>query len=285
MRNTTSYHYHHADGSALGGRIRRPFDKLIPPQASISLPPVGGYGSIRQENYDFEGLISFKSAHTEVYGNAITPEGPWTTVVNTVVEGLNVAGIVTADRISAHMATEHPPAAEGLVPRISFLGTDFVNVRVGGELQHLKLNLDMCSHEGNTLYPQRSCFLNEEFRARVRDQRRALAKKFSDAGSKAGIWRDRISQLAQSYPGNYPDASVDDSGYIRCSLVEEIQGQISGVTVGNMQFLPDFGVVYFGELVVDFDSFQLIPLRFQLGCQVDGDGSSPSARVNGKTVP
>ena len=35
--------YFHADASSLGGFIEKPFQKHIPPQASATLPSVGGH--------------------------------------------------------------------------------------------------------------------------------------------------------------------------------------------------------------------------------------------------
>ena len=123
-------HFYHADGSALGGRIERPFDHIVPVQAALSLPAVGGFASIRSEKFRFQSLISFEAAETQLSGSFNERNGSWTTQVSSAVENLNVLNVVTADRVVAQISTEHP--ATGYVPKVSFVGTQFVNLRIGG---------------------------------------------------------------------------------------------------------------------------------------------------------
>ena len=276
MRDIRRFHYHHADGSAVGGRLQRPVDKPIPLQASLSLPPVGGHHAIRQEKFDFEGLIHFDAASTEVSGTAIHPNGPWTTVVSTRVEGVKFADVVTADRVVARISTEHP--AEGYIPKVSFVGTQFVNLRIGGQPVAPELDLDFCSHGNGSEYPRESCFHNGGFRQRVRNQRSAFARHRNTLGNTISDWVERHSS-------SYSDEELDRSGHATCSLVRDITGDCPGTRVGHVIDIPEFGRIYLAELIVDFDSFQLSMIRLELGCPVQGDGGVGNARINGKTGP
>jgi hypothetical protein len=67
-------------------------------------------------------------------------------------------------------------------------------------------------------------------------------------------------------------------------LVQQIDGDCEG-KLGHVIDLPDFGRIYLAELLLDRGSFQLIMLRFELGCPVVGDTSVVTAKINGRTQP
>src|SRR5215469_6487835 len=102
-------HRYHANATVLSGHLRLPLVQQIEPQAHAHLREAGGYLAERAENYRLESVISFRSAYTHVAGNRSTKPGQgWTTISTTVIEGLNVLEIVTADRIVGQTITEHP---------------------------------------------------------------------------------------------------------------------------------------------------------------------------------
>ncbi len=59
-------HFYHADASAVGGRIDRPFQQIVPVQAPLSLPAVGGFATARTGDFRFDGILSFQAAQTQV---------------------------------------------------------------------------------------------------------------------------------------------------------------------------------------------------------------------------
>ena len=75
-----------------------------------SLPPVGGHVTARTDAFNFEEIISCRSAYTKVSGRRVAEDGPWWALVTSVVEGLNILEVVTAERIVAQVAVEHPVA-------------------------------------------------------------------------------------------------------------------------------------------------------------------------------
>src|ERR1035437_9466457 len=119
-------HRYHAEATVLAGKLHRPISFEIEPQAYAKLPENGGYLSQRTPAYHLEGVISFKSAYTQVAGSPdIKPGHGVGTLSPSVVEGLNVLDVVTADRVVGQVATEHP--LDGFVPHVTFLGTHFEN--------------------------------------------------------------------------------------------------------------------------------------------------------------
>jgi len=135
-------HHYHAEASVLGGHLRLPLCQEIKPQAHVKLSSEGGYISQRAENYRLEAVISFRSAYTHVAGNRSSKPGEgWTTLTSSVIEGLNILDVITADRIVGQTITNHPLV--GYVPSISFLGTRFENLRIAGNPVELDLNHDI----------------------------------------------------------------------------------------------------------------------------------------------
>ena len=120
--NNKRVHYYHADASALGGHIRRPFDKAIPVQAPVSLPPVGGYAARRRKAFNVKSIVAFEAAYTQVSGSANRETGAFTTLVTSTVEKFNVLDTFTADRLVAQISVDHPPYGyipNGYIPKVS----------------------------------------------------------------------------------------------------------------------------------------------------------------------
>src|SRR5687767_10753327 len=132
-----------AHGLAVGGRIIRPFNEVVEATNSISLPISGGHGSARCGQFAFRNLLSFKSAVTTVAGS----ESPdhWNTSVTVEIEGLNVMGMVTADRIVARLSSERSKAADtGADAPILPVGSYFEDLRIGGAKIQAKIR-PVCS--------------------------------------------------------------------------------------------------------------------------------------------
>ena len=136
--NAKKVFYYHADSNSLGGFIEAPFEAIVPDASSISLPPVGGYVTHHSEVLNFKEIVSFRSAYTRVSGRAIAEDGPWSTLATSVVEGLNILEIVTAERVVSQISVEHP--REGGAASISFAGSHFEGLRIGGSEVRPRLN-------------------------------------------------------------------------------------------------------------------------------------------------
>src|SRR5215467_7581219 len=103
----TRVHFYHADASVLGGSLERPFQQAIEVQAPLTLAPVGGYALARAGAFQLEGIVSIKGGYTQVAGSEGST-GSFSTLVTSVVEGLNVLDIFTADRMVAQITLTHP---------------------------------------------------------------------------------------------------------------------------------------------------------------------------------
>jgi hypothetical protein len=274
-------HYYHADVNALGGHLKTPIAQPIPVQAPLSLPPVGGYASTRVGAYQLEGILSFASAYSQVAGSISEKDGGWTTLATVAVEGLNVHDILTADRVVSQIATEHP--REGYEPKVTFIGTRFDNLRIGGYPLEVDLDLGLCSPGGSDRYPAKSCFDDERFLAAVAEQYRRMA----DEKSLAPWVKDRQipNWVRARYTWDNSQAKRQEKGFVLCSLVKEIRGEFPGRAYGHVLEVPEFGKAFLGELIVDHNSFRVIGIRLELGCASHGSGSVGTASIEGRTYP
>jgi hypothetical protein len=279
MAATNRVHYYHADASALGGFFDRPIKHVVAPQAPMSLSPSGGYGSARSENFRLEGVISYKSASTQVSGSLSKKDGGgWVTLATAVIEGLNVLDVVTADRLTAQMSTEHP--LQGDNPKVNFLGTSFENLKIAGCPIDVEVDFDICDQGDGVGYPSQPCIEDDRFLARVAEQ----YKRMNNSKSFPEWVKDRSvpDWIKERYEW---DDQQGENDAVLCSIVKEASGQFPGKPFGSVFEVPEFGKVFLGELFVDCHSYRLTAIRLELGCSGHGSLSGPTTMTNGHTIP
>ena len=274
------YHIYDAEAEALTGKLTLPLIQDVKPPAFVKLNERGGYLSQHVENYRLGGVVSFRSAYTQVAGNPDTKPGHgWNTLCTSVIEGLNVLDIVTADRIVCQISTDHP--LEGYVPTVTFLGTRFENLRIAGHEVKLSLDLDML---GPKPKKDNSYTSDRDFIKRIatqRDRIQSLKNVPSDIST-------RYSRL--------PAISAKQ-GKIECSLVNQAEGGYPGRTFGHAFDVPNFGKIYLATLTLeqsDFDTPTGAPRRstitlnmieMVMGCVGGGGITGGGGKVNGGGYP
>jgi hypothetical protein len=123
-----TFHYH-GEGHAFSGSFRRPVSHQIDAIAGVSLPLSGGHGRSDTDGFQIEQLVSAKKAYSSVSGSDDSGGRHHSHSIS-VIEGLNILDMVTADRVVARLTSEHEPKKrEG---HIIALGTKFENLRVAG---------------------------------------------------------------------------------------------------------------------------------------------------------
>lgn len=270
-------HLYHADATAFGGHIKTPFEQLIPTVAPVSLSPVGGYVSARAERFRVEGIVSFESAHTQVAGSTNHPTGGWTTLATSVVEGLNILNVVTADRLVAQIATEHP--AVGYNPKITLIGTQFENLRIGGRPIEVEVDLDLCDQDaGKDGFPQEPLFEEDAFRSAAAEQYRgmsSLPKWVKDTAVPAWV-KERYT---------WDNGQLQKRAGVLCSVVTQVRGEFPGRPFGNVLDIPEIGKIFLGEFLVDHNTYRLIAIRAELGCATKGALAAGVVNIEGSTYP
>jgi len=130
--------FYHAFGVGVGGRITRPCCEVIEAQAATALPSVGGYGSSHVDSFRFKDIVSVRSARAYVVGSRDDDNRSLNTSVTVTVEGLNILDVITADVITARLASRHSTGDDE--PVITAVGSEFRNLRIGGELVNVQIN-------------------------------------------------------------------------------------------------------------------------------------------------
>jgi hypothetical protein len=251
------FHYHGC-GHAFSAQFTRPFHEQVDVQAGAALPPTGGHGSSSVENFRFRQFISFKRAYTHVSGGYQSGDNSNNTLVTSVVEGLNMMDVLTADRIVCRLYSKHPPDdPEG---NITMHGSNFENLSICGV--PVNINLDFGLFEGiqTFAHAQKAFKSNDKFKRLASDP----------------------LQTGKALP------EQKSHGAFLCSLVEGggIQTKAPGVKPSSHSiYVPGFGRVFFGEMVISHGTRTLTMLRFELGSTTQAGGSGASATSNGKNWP
>ena len=275
--NAKRVFYYHADASSLGGFIEEPFEGVIPSASSISLPAVGGYATNRTEAFNFKEIISCRSAYTRVSGRSLGEDGPWSTQVTSVIEGLNILEIVTAERIVAQISVEHPK--EGSAAEISFAGTHFKKLRVGGQEVSPRLNSRLMG-TGTEADNSPSRIVWPALLQTGHGQAREIVRSVTESASRSGYeW------ALQRYEWMEQKREQPKDGCVLCSLVDGVEGTVPGKTIGHFVEIPDFGRIFLAEIMAFPRSIQLTMVRAELGCNVHAQVSASSSYINGSTMP
>jgi hypothetical protein len=267
-------HYYHAKAEVLSAMLEQPIDEDIPPQALVELPESGKYQYEKADPFRLKGVISYESGYTQVSGHKSLKKGHgFTTLATSAVEGLNVLDVVTADRVVGQISTEHP--VDGQVPSVTFLGTRFDNLRIGGHKVEIDRNLSII---GPRHGDDRSYFDDPGVLARMEQQ----YERFNATG--VPEW------VSERY--RWDRTAVQREGRAECSLVNGIGGA-PGTSVGHVIDVPHFGKIFLGELTVKRDinpdptepnlyTFSLTMIRLEMGCLAQGNAKVVALDTNGQ---
>jgi hypothetical protein len=272
-------HKYDAETMVLSGHLVLPVAQKIEPQAHTKLPENGGYFSQRQDLFRLESVVTFRSAYSHTAGiKSNKPGAGWNTLTTTVVEGLNVMEVLTADRVVGQTITEHP--LEGHMPSISFLGTRFENLRIAGYPVKIEWDFDIF---GPRPINDLSYAKDAGVVSRVgRQYNRILKNKnLPDA------LQERYNQLS---------STLGAAEEVECSLVNRVAGLFPGSSFGNVITVPGFGTITLAKLTVKHEdphektkvhkktTFTLTMIDLKLGCAIEGGvgiGGGSSNGTNG----
>jgi hypothetical protein len=262
MTNHVTPYLYHAHAYALSAHFTRPFDHLVEVQAGTTLPMSGGHGSSRVENFRFDGFVSFKAGYSQVSGSEkfVRERGEerciHTTLASSVVEGLNILDMITADRVVSRVAASYESGDEG---ESVVFGTQFDNLRINGYAIRVELHHDLVL-KIKTFAAARELFAkDEEFRKM--------------AESPFGLWKLR--------------PEIEPHGVINCSLVKELTpGKFPGIErvghYGHVLVVPEFGKIHLAELTMTHGSKTLTMIRVELGSPNGGGVTAGVSGNNGR---
>jgi hypothetical protein len=312
-----NYHVYHAKAEILSGDLEHPIKQEFEKFGQVELEHTRRESLITRSvgPTNIEGLISFKSGHTRVVGTQVKQKtdilgndhAGWVTLSTATIEGYNVVDTITADRVVAQVSTEHP-MIKGHVPKVSFLGSRFENLQVGGFPVQVELDLNLCGAkpDDDRSYLEDGDFLDRVERQfeSVRDTKGlpdGLKKKYKAEIDYIDDLRKRAKKGAKGNGNGYPK--------LQCSLIKSIgEIPIAGIkTFGNVIFIPNFGTVALATLEVGISGsgsefkrrvsdpppnppnasnyFTLNMFEMNLGCPVKAKANGPAVSGNGQSYP
>jgi hypothetical protein len=261
----TRTHIFHAHAHVLRSDAGHPLTPDLGDQGTVHLPDQGGFRSQFLESYRSVDGVSFKSAYMHVAGTRNAKAGyGWATLATSVITGLNIHDVVTADLVFAQVSTEHPIV--GQVPAVTFLGTRFENVRIGGRDVEPVLDLGIVGSKpvGDKPYVHDQGFL-----------------------SRVGEQYDRIRNtpgLSDSNAYNWDSAAAAQRGKVECSLVASVERAAPGTSYGNIVEVPGFGKVSLAKLTVD-RAFHLTMIEADASSSGGGIVHAADGTANGSNGP
>jgi hypothetical protein len=279
-----SQYVYNASAYGLAGEFERPSRHSIPTQAATVLAASGGRGYQRVENFQYDSTVSFKAAFAEVGGSFDECHNRHTSFACSVVEGLNVLDVVTADRVVSRMAiysAEH--GDEKGEPTFDITGSHFVNLRIAGR----KIDVELATH----------VFHEHDTYSKLANAHQARKTDEWLLGSKLGKLNDgQLKELEDTYHAlggmseivkgwNKEGERPRDRGGYRFSpanhlkLEEHVGPGSELLGFGSIICVPKFGVVRLAEMTVHRHCRTLTMFRVQM-CST-GTGSTDGSGTGG----
>jgi hypothetical protein len=255
-----STYLHDASAVAVSGQIVSPFQDLIPTQAALALPVSGGYGSTRVEGFRYKEILSFGSAYTEVAG-AGGKDAPFETMATSAIEKLNILDVITCERMVCRIASAF--TAGGKEPTFTTLGSRFERLRIG------------------------NYFWDElDLGAGILADCPTWSKLQSALGN--GGTRDQLKRMAMPAPNGDPVPLPE--GDRMPNLVGFSLGAAAGKSANAKEVparinLPQLGIVYLGQFFVYQYTRQLVMIKVDLGCSLNGQGGAGGGKSGGAPFP
>lgn len=272
-------HQYHADAYVLSADLEQPLDKDIEPQAYVEIEEESNGHSVYKfqeaKPYRLQGVISYEGGYTQVAGHKSPKAGHgFTTLATSVVEGLNVLDVITADRVVGQISTDHPFFDNGQVPSVTFLGTRFDNLRIGGHKVELEQDLNILGPKptnGN------SYFEDDEVLRKVGKQYENINNVVGlpEWASKKYRWDRAAAQKRAEF-----------------SLINRVDGAPTALSFGHVLDVPHFGRIFLGELTMtrtpavskdenETYHFSLAMIRLEMGCIAQGNATVVVLDSNG----
>ena len=247
---------YHGEASAANGILSGPTQEVIEVQAASSLPVIGGTAKAHVRSFSHNGsggnVLSFTHGYTQALGYFVEKDQAWNTIVTATVEDLHILDVVTARKVVARLASEHP--INGGKPSIRAIGSMFEGLRIAGKNVEVDLatdHLDRYAVHGD---------LVDAYRGKDRVFRELF---------------DRLRRPEFGAPHETPEL-------IGCTLVKGIECHSDQVKFEDgVICIPNFGKMHLAELIIKPSERSLTMVRVELGSPPSGSVTVASGRTNG----
>jgi hypothetical protein len=274
----TSQYIYSASAYGFAGELERPSRYSIPTQASSVLAADGGRGSNRVQNFKLDGF-SVADAHTEVGGSYDPCHNRFSTYAFSSLEGVNVAHMLTADRIVSRLYIYAPAdPADTSEPSFTITGSLFENLRIAGYEADVQLATSEfhISHDTLTNAGKADKWLLARQLAESKKDLQALEKEYHALKGITALvdrWKEKGQTKGSDKEGGEKHSHCRT--YLFSPITKlELKGAGPDIQIlGNIICIPKFGVIRLADLVVHGHYRSLIMFRVQMCSGTDGSGS------------
>lgn len=262
-----SQHFYTASAYGFSSELKRPAYHSTGAQALAVLGTDGGHSTSRLSDFKLDGHISVADAHSEVGGSYDECHNIHTTFAYSALEGINIADVLTADRVVSRLYIYTPDDPKyQRESSFTITGSQFENLRIAGYKVDVQLATSV--FHGYDTYSSASA-------AHVAGK----ADKWM-LGSKLAELKDgEIEELENTYhalkgmsglisawkqPGK---KRIARTTYLFSPANElKLEGYTgSDIKIfGNIVCIPKFGVIRLAELMVHRNSRSLTMFRVQM---------------------
>jgi hypothetical protein len=263
ITNAGSFLYH---GSAFGlsARFDHPSKVTIPTQAVAVLAPTGGESSSTVGPFKQHDVL-FEEASARAVGSE-DPDGSRHTDVTATVRKLRFLQLVQADLVVARVNSIHrlTETRDGVIDEaeVTFTGSNISGLFIAGERLEFELDTEVFSR-----------FATFE---RLRKGDPKLGTVYAHGGVKDAVVRSSIVSRIGCEPLSKSERKkVADPSYILPGVRSD----------GNVVWVPHFGKIFIGEVIVQRGYRRINMLRMELGCGTGGGGTVGGGEGNGGEIP
>jgi hypothetical protein len=259
-----------ASAAGLAAHLTNPIVKTDVKGESV-LQTCGGYSSQSVGRYKIEEIVSIESASVQVSG--INSNGAFETLSVSTIEGLDILGIVQADRIICRISSKYPVGSSEAI--VSLVGSSFEGLRIGGKSLNVTFN---------------DALVKEHKFKDVFEARRASQGAFQRALEAAGKPDDDIVKKIRSFSPYGQNGKAEENPAtavtVGATLVQSHDFEGQGCRkCEHVIFIPQFGTIILGEVIVTREATSLTMLQADLGSPVQGMCCVSSGRSGGTPLP
>lgn len=290
----TSQHIFSASAYGFAGELERPSRHTISTQAASVLAAEGGRGSNRVQNFKFDGFLSVADAHTEVGGSHDDCHNRFSTYAFSSLEGVNVADMLTADRVVSRLYIYTPAnPADKSEPSFTITGSHFDNLRIAGYKVDVQLATSEfhISHDTLTNAGKADKWLLASQLAQSKKDLQGLENEYHALkGIKALVdrWKDKDKGETTGSDKQDGEKHSHCPTYLFSPIKKlELVGY-SGSDIqilGNIICIPKFGVIRLADLLVHGHYRNFIMFRVQMCSGAEGGASGVGTSGSGGSGP
>lgn len=258
---------------AAAGHIHFPKEQMIATQGVSSLSTNGGLSESSMGRSQKSEHFAFESSHTRARGALDAKSQRNMTSVSATVKGVNVTGRLRCESLTATLTSsegegERQPA---IIPE----GSSIQGMFLDDYPVTVSLDVALFTHMNTKERLSHAYEKDDTFFLRYGKRFLSAGKTGSKPGFFSSIFGRRRRREIPEMKGN-----------VVCSLVSEVFCDHPEIKIdGHKIYLPGFGRIFLGELLITDFSRRLTMARVQLGSPVEGWIALAEVESNGHGLP